>query len=250
MASSNLLFANFNQNYLCVSVATRKGYSITMAHAVYPRKLQIVNTKRQTMICELLSPRQFSPSNEPKGPRCRAGDGDIHIRHRQHAVAARNRDDRESGSNLCSFTKLGGIILGLSITKRIGQGHDDGAYRQRRSCISSGGGRGRGGYIYNIAFNPVGSLIAVISAHGGERSKTTSAATSVSETGSIESRDGPVEGATRPTSTRERRAASHDLPSMVEIRAPRLAHTGGLLLFSAQHHRSPGLLPQQPIRTT
>ncbi|KAJ7448385.1 hypothetical protein FB451DRAFT_1147602 [Mycena latifolia] len=107
-----MLFANFNQDYSCVSVGTRKGYSITNCDPfgrVYtqndgargivemlfctslialvgapsssspgshssnsshssaaansasgsgtsPRKLQIVNTKRQSMICELLFP--------------------------------------------------------------------------------------------------------------------------------------------------------------------------------------------------
>ncbi|KAJ6620219.1 WD40-repeat-containing domain protein [Mycena sp. CBHHK59/15] len=88
--SSGLLFANFNQDYSCVSVGTRKGYSITNCDpfgrvytqndgarsivemlfctslialvgapdtpASSPRKLQIVNTKRQSMICELLFP--------------------------------------------------------------------------------------------------------------------------------------------------------------------------------------------------
>ncbi|KAF9064086.1 WD40-repeat-containing domain protein [Rhodocollybia butyracea] len=88
--NSNMLFANFNQDFSCVSVGTRKGYSITNCDPfgrVYtsndgargivemlfctslialvgaadqpqssPRKLQIVNTKRQSMICELLFP--------------------------------------------------------------------------------------------------------------------------------------------------------------------------------------------------
>ncbi|KAI0052038.1 WD40 repeat-like protein [Auriscalpium vulgare] len=88
--NSNMLFANFNQDFTCVSVGTRKGYSITNCDPfgrVYtmndgargivemlfctslialvgaadqpsssPRKLQIVNTKRQSMICELLFP--------------------------------------------------------------------------------------------------------------------------------------------------------------------------------------------------
>ncbi|KAJ6458867.1 WD40 repeat-like protein [Mycena vitilis] len=87
---AGMLFANFNQDYSCVSVGTRKGYSITNCDPfgrVYtqndgargivemlfctslialvgapdtpsssPRKLQIVNTKRQSMICELLFP--------------------------------------------------------------------------------------------------------------------------------------------------------------------------------------------------
>ncbi|KAM5541888.1 hypothetical protein V8D89_004617 [Ganoderma adspersum] len=86
----NMLFANFNQDFTCVSVGTKKGYSITNCDPfgrVYtmndgargivemlfctsllalvgaadqpqssPRKLQIVNTKRQSMICELLFP--------------------------------------------------------------------------------------------------------------------------------------------------------------------------------------------------
>ncbi|EPQ53737.1 WD40 repeat-like protein [Gloeophyllum trabeum ATCC 11539] len=86
----NLLFANFNQDFTCISVGTKKGYSITNCDPfgrVYtmndgargivemlfctslialvgaadqpsssPRKLQIVNTKRQSMICELLFP--------------------------------------------------------------------------------------------------------------------------------------------------------------------------------------------------
>ncbi|KAF8834273.1 WD40 repeat-like protein [Paxillus ammoniavirescens] len=86
----NMLFANFNQDYSCISVGTRKGYSITncdpfgrvytkddgargivemlfctslialvgAAHQPHssPRKLQIVNTKRQSIICELLFP--------------------------------------------------------------------------------------------------------------------------------------------------------------------------------------------------
>ncbi|KAL5498562.1 ATG18 [Sanghuangporus vaninii] len=86
----NLLFANFNQDFTCISVGTKKGYSITNVDPfgrVYtmndgargivemlfctslialvgaadepessPRKLQIVNTKRQSMICELLFP--------------------------------------------------------------------------------------------------------------------------------------------------------------------------------------------------
>ncbi|KIM33065.1 hypothetical protein M408DRAFT_326725 [Serendipita vermifera MAFF 305830] len=88
--NSNMLFANFNQDFSCVSVGTRKGYSITNCDPfgrVYtmndgargivemlfctslialvgaadqpqssPRKLQIVNTKRGTTICELLFP--------------------------------------------------------------------------------------------------------------------------------------------------------------------------------------------------
>ncbi|PCH44655.1 WD40 repeat-like protein [Wolfiporia cocos MD-104 SS10] len=88
--NSNMLFANFNQDFTCISVGTRKGYSITNCDPfgkVYtkndgargivemlfctslialvgaadqpqssPRKLQIVNTKRQSMICELLFP--------------------------------------------------------------------------------------------------------------------------------------------------------------------------------------------------
>ncbi|KAL5521724.1 TRL1 [Sanghuangporus sanghuang] len=86
----NLLFANFNQDFTCISIGTKKGYSITNVDPfgrVYtmndgargivemlfctslialvgaadepessPRKLQIVNTKRQSMICELLFP--------------------------------------------------------------------------------------------------------------------------------------------------------------------------------------------------
>ncbi|KAI1785091.1 WD40 repeat-like protein [Ganoderma leucocontextum] len=86
----NMLFANFNQDFTCISVGTKKGYSITNCDPfgrVYtmndgargtvemlfctsllalvgaadqpqssPRKLQIVNTKRQSMICELLFP--------------------------------------------------------------------------------------------------------------------------------------------------------------------------------------------------
>ncbi|KAK7462720.1 autophagy protein [Stygiomarasmius scandens] len=89
-SNPNMLFANFNQDFSCVSVGTRKGYSITNCDPfgrVYtmndgargivemlfctslialvgaadqpqssPRKLQIVNTKRQSMICELLFP--------------------------------------------------------------------------------------------------------------------------------------------------------------------------------------------------
>ncbi|EJD05578.1 WD40 repeat-like protein [Fomitiporia mediterranea MF3/22] len=85
-----MLFANFNQDFTCISVGTKKGYSITNCDPfgrVYtmndgargivemlfctslialvgaadqpqssPRKLQIVNTKRQSMICELLFP--------------------------------------------------------------------------------------------------------------------------------------------------------------------------------------------------
>ncbi|KAJ3879877.1 WD40 repeat-like protein [Lentinula edodes] len=88
--NSNMLFANFNQDFSCISVGTRKGYSITNCDPfgrVYtmndgargivemlfctslialvgaadqpqssPRKLQIVNTKRHSMICELLFP--------------------------------------------------------------------------------------------------------------------------------------------------------------------------------------------------
>ncbi|RDB18738.1 Autophagy-related protein 18 [Hypsizygus marmoreus] len=88
--TNNMLFANFNQDFSCISVGTRKGYSITNCDPfgrVYtmndgargivemlfctslialvgaadqpqssPRKLQIVNTKRQSMICELLFP--------------------------------------------------------------------------------------------------------------------------------------------------------------------------------------------------
>ncbi|KAJ7196287.1 WD40 repeat-like protein [Mycena pura] len=87
---SGMLFANFNQDFSCVSIGTRKGYSIINCDPfgrVYtqndgargivemlfctslialvgapdtpsssPRKLQIVNTKRQSMICELLFP--------------------------------------------------------------------------------------------------------------------------------------------------------------------------------------------------
>ncbi|KAF7790594.1 hypothetical protein EIP86_001550 [Pleurotus ostreatoroseus] len=80
----SMLFANFNQDFTCISVGTRKGYSITncepfgrvYTQSIYrsvelwsladvgaadqpqssPRKLQIVNTKRQSMICELLFP--------------------------------------------------------------------------------------------------------------------------------------------------------------------------------------------------
>ncbi|KAF9226159.1 WD40 repeat-like protein [Gyrodon lividus] len=86
----NMLFANFNQDYSCISVGTRTGYSITNCDPfgrVYtmndgargivemlfctslialvgaadqpqssPRKLQIVNTKRHSIICELLFP--------------------------------------------------------------------------------------------------------------------------------------------------------------------------------------------------
>lgn len=85
-----MLFANFNQDFSCISMGTRKGYCITNCDPfgrVYtlndgargivemlfctslialvgaadqphssPRKLQIVNTKRQSMICELLFP--------------------------------------------------------------------------------------------------------------------------------------------------------------------------------------------------
>ncbi|KAF9443266.1 WD40 repeat-like protein [Macrolepiota fuliginosa MF-IS2] len=88
--NANMLFANFNQDFSCISVGTRKGYSIINCDPfgrVYtmndgargivemlfctslialvgaadqpqssPRKLQIVNTKRQSMICELLFP--------------------------------------------------------------------------------------------------------------------------------------------------------------------------------------------------
>ncbi|KAK0467365.1 WD40 repeat-like protein [Desarmillaria tabescens] len=84
--NSNMLFANFNQDFSCVSVGTRRGYSITNCEPFgrmmgargivemlfctslialvgaadqphsSPRKLQIVNTKRQSMICELLFP--------------------------------------------------------------------------------------------------------------------------------------------------------------------------------------------------
>ncbi|KAI5888390.1 WD40 repeat-like protein [Schizophyllum commune H4-8] len=88
--NANMLFANFNQDFSCISVGTRKGYQITNCDPfgrVYtqndgargivemlfctslialvgaadqpqssPRKLQIVNTKRQSMICELLFP--------------------------------------------------------------------------------------------------------------------------------------------------------------------------------------------------
>ncbi|KZS97373.1 WD40 repeat-like protein, partial [Sistotremastrum niveocremeum HHB9708] len=90
-ANSQMLFANFNQDFSCISVGTRKGYSVTncdpfgrvytqndgargIAEMLFttslvalvgaaadqmqssPRKLQIVNTKRQSMICELLFP--------------------------------------------------------------------------------------------------------------------------------------------------------------------------------------------------
>ncbi|TDL22008.1 WD40 repeat-like protein [Rickenella mellea] len=85
-----MLFANFNQDFTCISVGTRKGYSITncdpfgrvftendgargIVEMLFctslialvgaadqpqssPRKLQIVNTKRHSMICELLFP--------------------------------------------------------------------------------------------------------------------------------------------------------------------------------------------------
>ncbi|CAA7257425.1 unnamed protein product [Cyclocybe aegerita] len=88
--NSNMLFANFNQDFSCISVGTRRGYSVTNCDPfgrVYtmndgargivemlfctslivlvgaadqpqssPRKLQIMNTKRQSMICELLFP--------------------------------------------------------------------------------------------------------------------------------------------------------------------------------------------------
>ncbi|KAF5320650.1 hypothetical protein D9611_013715 [Ephemerocybe angulata] len=90
MADQNMLFANFNQDFSCISLGTKRGYSITNCDPfgrVYtmndgargivemlfctslialvgaadqaqssPRKLQIVNTKRQSMICELLFP--------------------------------------------------------------------------------------------------------------------------------------------------------------------------------------------------
>ncbi|KAF5320605.1 hypothetical protein D9611_013711 [Ephemerocybe angulata] len=90
MADGNMLFANFNQDFSCISLGTKRGYSITNCDPfgrVYtmndgargivemlfctslialvgaadqaqssPRKLQIVNTKRQSMICELLFP--------------------------------------------------------------------------------------------------------------------------------------------------------------------------------------------------
>ncbi|KAN0059720.1 autophagy protein [Thecaphora frezii] len=92
-ASNNLLSVNFNQDHSCVAVGTRRGYSITNCEPfgrVYsnpsgptslvemlfctslvalvatsdsdpksnasPRRLQIVNTKRQSVICELLFP--------------------------------------------------------------------------------------------------------------------------------------------------------------------------------------------------
>ena len=92
-ASNNLLSVNFNQDHSCIAVGTRKGYSITNCDPfgrVYsnpsgptslvemlfctslvalvatsdsdpksnasPRRLQIVNTKRQSVICELLFP--------------------------------------------------------------------------------------------------------------------------------------------------------------------------------------------------
>ncbi|KZT51183.1 WD40 repeat-like protein [Calocera cornea HHB12733] len=85
-----LLFANFNQDFSCVSVGTRQGYSITNCDpfgrvftkqdgatgivemlfctslvalvgaadqpSSSPRQLKIVNTKRQSTICELLFP--------------------------------------------------------------------------------------------------------------------------------------------------------------------------------------------------
>ncbi|KAG2003728.1 autophagy-type protein 18 [Coprinopsis cinerea AmutBmut pab1-1] len=88
--NSNMLFANFNQDFSCISIGTKRGYSITNCDPfgrVYTmndgargivemlfctslialvgagdqpqnssRKLQIVNTKRQSMICELLFP--------------------------------------------------------------------------------------------------------------------------------------------------------------------------------------------------
>ena len=91
-SSSSLLCVSFNQDASCISVGTRKGYSIWNAEPhgrVYskntgptsivemlfctslvalvgtadsnqphasPRRLQIVNTKRQSTICELLFP--------------------------------------------------------------------------------------------------------------------------------------------------------------------------------------------------
>ncbi|KZO89607.1 WD40 repeat-like protein [Calocera viscosa TUFC12733] len=85
-----LLFANFNQDFSCISVGTRQGYSITNCDpfgrvfskhegavgivemlfctslvalvgaadqpSSSPRQLKIVNTKRQSTICELLFP--------------------------------------------------------------------------------------------------------------------------------------------------------------------------------------------------
>ncbi|PFH46756.1 hypothetical protein AMATHDRAFT_69112 [Amanita thiersii Skay4041] len=88
--NSNMLFANFNQDFSCISMGTRKGYSITNCdpfgrvitvndgargivemlfctsllalvgapdeNQSSPRKLQIVNTKRKSIICELLFP--------------------------------------------------------------------------------------------------------------------------------------------------------------------------------------------------
>ncbi|GAC71418.1 uncharacterized conserved protein, partial [Moesziomyces antarcticus T-34] len=92
-ASNALLSVNFNQDHSCIAVGTRDGYSITNCEPfgrVYtnqsgatslvemlfctslvalvatsdadaksnasPRRLQIVNTKRQSVICELLFP--------------------------------------------------------------------------------------------------------------------------------------------------------------------------------------------------
>ncbi|KAF8325712.1 WD40 repeat-like protein [Amanita rubescens] len=87
---NDMLFANFNQDFSCISIGTRKGYTIincdpfgrvtsttdgargivemlftTSLLALVgapdqpqssPRKLQIVNTKRKSVICELLFP--------------------------------------------------------------------------------------------------------------------------------------------------------------------------------------------------
>ncbi|KAF9490949.1 WD40 repeat-like protein [Pleurotus eryngii] len=306
MANSNLLYANFNQDYSCVSVGTRKGYSITNCEPfgrVYtmnngargivemlfctsllalvgvadvpgssPRKLQIVNTKRQTMICELLFPSSIlavkmnrrtlvivletevyiydisnmrllhviettanpeaicalSPNAEasylaypsqvpsPNSPLSTypasdaatassasnpQSNGDVtifsttslataNIIPSAHKSPLSILQISQNGTLLATASVKGTVIRVWSVPKA------EKLYQFRRGS--------REARIYSIAFNPVGSLMAVSSANetvhlfklgrGAEKPKPPQDATSVSDSGSIESRDGLLEG--------------------------------------------------------
>ncbi|KAF7437592.1 autophagy protein [Pleurotus ostreatus] len=306
MANANLLYANFNQDYSCVSVGTRKGYSITNCEPfgrVYtmnngargivemlfctsllalvgvadvlgssPRKLQIVNTKRQTMICELLFPSSIlavkmnrralvvvleteiyiydisnmrllhviettanpeaicalSPNVEasylaypsqvpsPNSPLSAypgsdtaaassaatpQSNGDVTIFSTTSLTTANIIPSAhksplsivqisQNGSLLATASVKGTVIRVWSVPKA------EKLYQFRRGS--------REARIYSIAFNSVGSLMAVSSANetvhlfklgrGQDAPKAASEATPVSQTGSNESHGGPLEG--------------------------------------------------------
>ncbi|KAF4563677.1 Autophagy protein [Pleurotus pulmonarius] len=303
MANSNLLYANFNQDYSCVSVGTRKGYSITNCEPfgrVYtmnngargivemlfctsllalvgvadvpgssPRKLQIVNTKRQTMICELLFPSSIlavkmnrralvivleteiyiydisnmrllhviettanpeaicalspnaeasylaypsqvpSPLSTYPGSDAAAAssaaapqsNGDVTIFSTTSLTTANIIPSAhksplsivqisQNGTRLATASVKGTVIRVWSVPKA------EKLYQFRRGARET--------RIYSIAFNPVGSLMAVSSANetvhlfklgrDQDRAKAASEAAPASETGSIESQGGPLEG--------------------------------------------------------